>query len=72
MGVERCGVDGEARAEGPGTKGIPEGPGATQGVLSGGRTPYTPHSGVISEAPAVLITFMIPRIPENRPSRRSN
>ena len=72
MGVERCGVGGEVRAEGPGTKGIPEGPGATQGVLSGGWPPYTPHSGVINEALAVLITFMIPRIPENRPSRRSN
>lgn len=72
MGVETCGVGGEARAEGPGTKGIPEGPGATQGALGGSRPPYTPRSGVISEAPAVLITFMIPRIPENRPSRRSN
>ena len=36
-------VGGEARAEGPGTTGIPEGPGATWGALGGGRL-LTPRS----------------------------
>lgn len=38
----------------------------------GGRPPCTPQSRVTDEPPAFLITFMIPRIPENGPSCRSN
>ena len=72
VGVERCGVGGAVRAEGPGTKGVPEGPRGTQRVLGWGRPPYALCSGVINKPPTALITFMIPRIPENRPHRRSN
>lgn len=37
-----------------------------------GWPPHAPQSRVTNEPPTVLITFMIPRIPENRPSCRSN
>lgn len=62
-GCGRCGVGG---AEAPwGDRGM-------EGAQGWGRLPHAPQSSVTDEPPAGLISFTIPRIPESRPSHRSN